>query len=113
MLVSYVMQQRELPPSVSTTEHPSTPHLVTTPAEPLPAYTKITPYETTADDTYALLKQDNCGKAIDQTVKPDSKIPNSLEVKQTYDCAGTKLQLYLNRTEADGPYYVTFKAYIH
>ena len=73
----------------------------------------IEPNRTTMDDAYAMLKQDNCGKAIDQSVKLDSKISGSLEVKQTYDCGGTKLELELSRLEHDGPYYVTYKGYVY
>jgi hypothetical protein len=40
-------------------------------------------------------------------------MPGSLEIKKTYTCGGRKLQLYFNRTDSGGPYYVTFKSYIH
>jgi hypothetical protein len=93
--------------------HPSTPQTPPAPAEPAaprPAYEDITPYETTADAAFALLRED-CFLA-EQTVVPDSKMPGSLEIKKTYTCGRRKLQLYFNRTDSSGPYYVTFKSYV-
>jgi hypothetical protein len=87
----------------ATVSNSSTPAPTPAKTEPLPAHLDIKPYETTADEAFALLDHDGC-VLQDQTVKPDSKIPDSLEVKKTYNCSGSKVALYLNRTDAMGPY---------
>jgi hypothetical protein len=101
------------PQHLSKTAPPSTlqtPPAPAEPAAPRPAYEDITPYETTADAAFALLRED-CFLS-EQTVVPDSKMPGSLELKKTYTCGRRKLQLYFNRTDSSGPYYVTFKSYV-
>jgi hypothetical protein len=77
-----------------------------------PGYYSITPYEATADEAFALLNADGCYMEH-QTVKDDPKIKDSLEVMKIYNCSGTKLKLYFNRTEYYGPYFVTFMTYTH